>query len=277
MSSLLIEATELEAILDSPTTRVVDLSRHEVHRQYHIPGACLVDYAEIAVSRPPVHGLLPNAAALARLAGRMALTPETHVIAYDDEGGGKAARLLWTLDAMGHHNWSLLNGGLHAWANEGHPMVAGDAPCSASAEVAIDLDSTPLADADYIRQRLHGDLKLLDARTAEEYRGVKRYANQAGHIPGAVNFDWMNAIDQDRNLRLRDRDTLLAALATLGIGTDDEVVVYCQTHHRSSHSYVLLKYLGFAKVRGYPGSWSDWGNRMDLPVATQDPDGGMPG
>ncbi|MDX1513585.1 MAG: rhodanese-like domain-containing protein, partial [Gammaproteobacteria bacterium] len=89
---------------------------------------------------------------------------------------------------------------------------------------------------------------------------------RGGHIPGAVNFNWTDAMDPEAQRRLRPRERLLEDLADLGVTPDREVVTYCQTHRRSSHTYVVLKSLGFERVRGYPGSWSDWGNDPSTPV-----------
>jgi thiosulfate/3-mercaptopyruvate sulfurtransferase len=82
-----------------------------------------------------------------------------------------------------------------------------------------------------------------------------------------VNFDWVNAIDQTRALRLRPAETLRAALADIGLVPDKEVIVYCHTHHRSAHTYMALKSLGYNRIRGYPGSWSEWGNSAETPVS----------
>ena len=83
-----------------------------------------------------------------------------------------------------------------------------------------------------------------------------------------MNLDWTETMDRQRNLRLKPAAELLARLEALGVTPDKQVVTYCQTHHRSSHSYVMLKALGFSRVKGYPGSWSEWGNLADTPIET---------
>ena len=123
------------------------------------------------------------------------------------------------------------------------------------------------ADAGYILARLDDPgTALLDTRTPEEFSGERVRAARGGHIPGAVNFNWVEAMDADHNLRLKPAPVLLESLAALGVTPDKEVIAYCQTHHRSSHTFVVLKWLGFERVRGYPGAWSEWGNREDTPV-----------
>ena len=107
---------------------------------------------------------------------------------------------------------------------------------------------------------------LLDARSTDEYLGSKRFAERGGHIPGAVNLDWMQTMDRNRGLRFKPAEELRTMLTSLGVTPDREVVCYCQSHHRSAHSCMMLKSLGFARVRGYPGAWSDWGNSPDTPI-----------
>jgi len=96
--------------------------------------------------------------------------------------------------------------------------------------------------------------------------GSSVLAARGGHIPGAVNMDWVLAMDKARDLRLRSPEELRRMLERRGVTPDKEVIVYCQTHHRSSHTYVMLKSLGYPRIRGYPGAWSAWGNRRDTPV-----------
>ena len=265
---LILEPEALEERLGEENLIIVDLSGSKVHARYHIPGAVHLGYGEIVARRDPVGGLLPEETQLSQAMSAIGLTPETHVVAYDDEGGGKAARLLWTFDSIGHRAYSLLNGGLHAWANEVHPLTDRPTePRRSDYRARVDPQSTALATCDYILEHLDDpSVALLDARSPEEYRGLRRYSARAGHIPGAVNMDWVNGMDQNRNLRLRDAAALTKELNALGVTPEKTVVTYCQTHHRSAYSYVMLKWLGFPSVKGYAGSWSEWGNRDDTPV-----------
>jgi thiosulfate/3-mercaptopyruvate sulfurtransferase len=261
----LIEPEALLPLLGKPEILVLDLCKDTTYQQLHIPGALHLPYAQIVVSSHPTHGLLPDPDRLEQLFSAYGIGARTHVIAYDDEGGGNACRLLWTLDAMGHGQYSLLNGGLLAWANERHPINRESAVPQPKQFIATP-NPAVVANAEYIRQRLGSDdLALWDARSINEYRGISRFSQYPGHIPGAVNLDWMEVMDRARNLRLKPEHELRELLSALGITPDKEVIAYCQTHHRSSLAWFVLKYLGFAQARGYPGSWSDWGNRDDTP------------
>jgi len=264
---LILEPDTLEPLLGNDDVLVVDLTKPATYAEYHIPGAVYLDYGQIVAMRKPTMGLLPETAVLEHCFSSIGVDDSVHVVAYDDEGGGKAGRLLWTLETMGHNHFSLLNGGLHAWANEGHAMEqAATAPTPKPFRARP--TNTPVADAEYIQQHLgKTGFALLDARSPDEYNGLKRYAEKAGHIPGAVNMDWLLALDQQRNLRLKPETDLRTLLDALGIRDNQQVVTYCHTHHRSSLTYIMLKSLGFEQVKGYPGSWSDWGNRADTPIA----------
>jgi thiosulfate/3-mercaptopyruvate sulfurtransferase len=191
---------------------------------------------------------------------------EAYIVAYDDEGGGRAARLLWSLAACGHERYALLNGGLQAWVNEGHPLEH-RAIAPQPSDYPVNYHPEVVAERDYIMARLgDANTRLLDCRTPKEYQGGEKRAARAGHIRGAINIDWTEAIDTMCNLRLKPRDALLSRLKSVDITADKEVITYCQTHHRSAHTWLMLKYLGFKNVRGYPGSWSEWGNMPDTPI-----------
>lgn len=263
---LIVEPADLEKHLATKDILIVDLCRPETYAQTHVPGAVHLDYAQIVATRPPAMGLLPDAAPLCSVLSSIGMLPEQHVVAYDDEGGGRAARLLWTLDALGHPDFSLLNGGLHAWLNDG--LQTSNAPVRNSPTgYTVKFDYKVVADKSYIMNCLNDPgVIIVDTRTPAEYRGETRRAERAGHIPGAVNFDWLNAIDQSRSVRLKPADELKQRLADLGVTPDKEIITYCQTHHRSAHTYIVLKSLGYPRVRGYPGSWSEWGNSPDTPI-----------
>ena len=265
---LLIEPETLRGNLESENLVVVDLCKETTYRELHIPGSVHLSYASITASRHPVHGLLPEPQHLQQVFSAHGIGNDSHVVAYDDEGGGNASRLLWSLHAMGHASYSLLNGGLHAWANEGNPCSRNaTAPGKASFQAAP--DSGVVASTDHILNRSGApDLALWDARSPNEYRGISRFAQYPGHIPGAINLDWLEVMDRQRNLRLKPEAELRSLLNGLGVTPDKEVITYCQTHHRSSLTWFVLRYLGFERYKGYPGSWSEWGNRDDTPKAT---------
>jgi thiosulfate/3-mercaptopyruvate sulfurtransferase len=92
------------------------------------------------------------------------------------------------------------------------------------------------------------------------------FAKRGGHIPGAVNIEWTDAMDKQHDLRLKPENELRQLLESKGITPDKMIVMHCQTHHRSAHTYILLKSLGYEKIKGYPGSWSDWGNEPNTPI-----------
>lgn len=264
---LLIEPEQLQPYLVDPAVLVVDLGDPAGYAAGHVPGAVHLDYADLVRVEPPAMGLLPDEARLSDALSRIGLTPERHVIACGGEGNGRAGRLLWTLAALGHERASLLDGGIQAWGAAGGLLEAQFRHPSRSAYQARFLNPAAVAEKDYILARLgQPDLVPLDARTPAEYAGLDRRAARGGHIPGAVNLNWTDAMDPQRHLRLQPDPVLRAMLEARGVTPDREVIVYCQTHHRSAHTYWVLRHLGYPRVRGYAGAWSEWGNDPGLPV-----------
>lgn len=262
---LVVEPDELQSALDDDHILLVDLSQAHVYQRAHIPGAAHVDYARIVSAEPPVMGLLPDAARLDTLFSSLGLAQTTHVVAYDNEGGGRASRLLWTLEAAGHVHYSLLNGGFDAWRSGGHPVETQTGGLI-TRPYTVRLNNEAIADKNYILTHLSDPaVCLVDCRSPAEYTGQDLRARRGGHIPGAINIEWTRALDPQRHMRIKPRDELLALYRQAGVTPDKQAITYCQTHHRSALSYIVLKSLGY-RVRGYPGSWSEWGNDPDSPV-----------
>ena len=268
----LVQPEQLRSVLSAPEIILVDLSRPHVYEEVHLPQARHLAPESLMLGRRPFPGMLPPVKQLTEAIASVGINPESHVVAYDDEGGGWAARFLWTLELLGMTSYSYLNGGLITWLAEGFP-VACEQPVVQPAPVLTPepvLNPDFLADAASILAELGStDLVLLDARSPEEYYGHQQYAQRAGHIPGAVNFEWTRALDEERHLRLRPLAQLRQELAQLGVTPDKNVVTYCQAHHRSALSWLLGRLLDFPRIRAYPGSWAEWATLSHAPVATE--------
>jgi thiosulfate/3-mercaptopyruvate sulfurtransferase len=265
---LLIEPETLATALKQPDHQLllVDVCSAEAYAEAHVPGALHVSPAELQAGNKPAVGKLPSNEALQAIFSRLGLSDQHHVVAMDREGGGWAGRLLWTLDVLGHEAYSYLNGGVHAWNAEGLELSS-DVPRVSPVQFEVSINKAPIASAEHIVSRLGDqDFAIWDARSAEEHRGEKVLSQRGGHIPGAVNIDWLELIDRDNNYRLIDLDALQTRLDALGLGAESEIVTHCQSHHRSSLTYLVMKILGYPRVRGYDGSWSEWGNLADTPI-----------
>ena len=260
-----ITAEELSRRTSGGDLLILQVTSAAVFIQARIPGAVHVAAADLVRGHPPAPGELPSEPALTALFRRVGLTPGRTVVTCDDEGGGWAGRLAWTLDVIGHHDWLYLDGGLHAWAASGQPLESGPPSTPMPSDIEIKVDAGPIARIDAVREALgQSDVAIWDCRSAEEYAGIKRTAARNGHMPGAAHLDWLDLIDRRRNMRLiEDLDD---QLSSRGISRDRDVIVHCQTHHRSGLAYMAARLLGFPRIRAYPGSGSEWGNRDDTPI-----------
>lgn len=260
---LVIEPADLASRLDAPQLILVDLTSAARYAQGHIPGARFVAPARTQLGGP-APGLLPAKADLEVLFGELGHNPDAVYVVYDDEGGGWAGRFIWLLDVIGHGNYHYVDGGLHAWLADDLPLSQ-DVPAPAGGPLPLTLHDEPTATREYLQSRLGAaDLAVWDARNPSEYSGQKVLAAKAGHVPGAVNFEWTAGMDPARALRIRT--DMPQILEDLGITKDKEVITHCQTHHRSGFTYLVAKALGYPRVKGYAGSWSEWGNHPDTPV-----------
>ena len=266
MLPLLLEVDELQPRLGDERLLLIDVGSPQNYRNGHIPGALHLQPGLLQCGQAPAPGKLPDVLDLQRLFSVLGLTPESQVVAYDDEGGGWAARLLWTMEVLGHSRYSYLNGGIHAWRGAGLRLESAPNQPRPS-QCTLTIHPQAIAEIEDIQPRLDDPrLKIWDARSAAEYRGERSGSARAGHIPGAINIDWLELIDLGNDARLVELEALQQRLDRLGLSADKEIVTHCQTHHRSSLSWLVMKILGYPSVKGYPGSWGEWGNREDTPI-----------
>ena len=243
----------------------VFVGSYEAFRAGHIEGSAHLPPAALVCGQPPAAGRIADADNLAHVFSEIGLQPGDTVVAYDDEGGGWAGRLIWTLDVIGHRNYRLLDGGIIAWQAAGLPMVSDSTPRPAS-DYSVSIDPQQLVSAESIMEQLADErFAIWDARSAPEHRGEKALAARAGRIPGARNIDWLELMDPQNDLRLKPLPQIRALLEQRGLDPAKRIVTHCQSHHRSGLTYVVGKLLGL-DIRAYDGSWSEWGNRDDTPV-----------
>jgi thiosulfate/3-mercaptopyruvate sulfurtransferase len=268
---LLIDTEQLVPHLGNDKLRIVDLSRASVYDQLHIPHALHLKPRFLVRQDEQATGLLPDVDGLQELIRYLNISPEHHVVVYDDEGGAWAGRLIWNLHCLGFENTSLLNGGIHAWLAAGFPTtsdVEQFEPVSALVQVdQAKIQQYRIEYAELLEKVQSSQVQLWDCRTEDEYTGLRLAARRGGHIPNALHFEWSTALNRENHLRLHPLERTQQRLEQLGFNLNEPVVVYCQSHHRSGLAYILGRLLGW-NIQAYDGAWSEWGNRLDSPIIT---------
>ncbi|QER38250.1 sulfurtransferase [Acinetobacter suaedae] len=268
---LLIEPEQLVPYLGHELIRVVDLSRASVYEQLHIPHAIHLQPKYLVSQQEQANGVLPDTDGLNALIKKLNISPQHHVVVYDDEGGAWAGRLIWNLHCLGFTRTSLINGGIHAWLGAGLPTSAEVERFNPVQElVQVDVNAVQQHRIEYqelLAQVEQGDVQLWDCRSNEEYTGLRLAARRGGHIPNALHFEWSTALNRENHLKLHPLERTQQRLEQLGFNLQQPVVVYCQSHHRSGLAYILARLLDW-QVRAYDGAWSEWGNRLDSPITT---------
>lgn len=257
---------EPEELLDFQHTDllIIDVRPEKEYQQGHIPEAFVLSPGRLVVQQGKASGKLPPASDLQVLFSVLGLKDSTLVVACDDEGGGWAGRLAWTLDMVGHHRWAYLNGGLRAWRGSNLPLTTAVPEArKPNLDFKVVLQSQYRAEFSELKADF-AELTIWDARAGEEYRGEKQTAAHNGHIPGAIHLEWFDLMDRQNNLKLRTDLTHL--LKAQGLDASHAIVTHCHTHHRSGLTYMAGRLLGYQNIRGYDGSWSEWGNQEDAPI-----------
>jgi thiosulfate/3-mercaptopyruvate sulfurtransferase len=275
--STLVETAELAPHLGDPRLVIVDV-RHDLadsafgeaaYAKSHIPGAVFAHVdRDLSAPRSPHSGRhpLPTPEAAAKLFGRLGIGATKQVVAYDQGNGVYASRLWWMLRWLGHDSVAVLDGGFAKWMREGRP-VSTDVPHVAPAKF-VATNVLPTVNATGIAASLprHG-LLLLDARTAERYRGDAEPIDPvAGHIPGALNRPYTRNIHDDGTFR-SPRELRSEFEGMLHGRAPDDLVHYCGSGVTACHNLLAMTIAGYPLTRLYPGSWSEWITDRRRPIA----------
>jgi thiosulfate/3-mercaptopyruvate sulfurtransferase len=262
---LLAETDWLAQHLNDPSIRIVDLRSEDTYRKGHIPGAVHLGWDALKDPDDVVH-VIP-AEKLASAMGQLGISNDTTVVGYDDQGGLGPARLWWVLDYYGHSNSKILNGGWNKWIKEKRPITS-EVPTPSPAQFSPRADSQKICLVEELLLEMKGsNVVIVDARSPAEYSGFDVRAKRGGHIPGTVNIDWLRNVTNDDLKTFKSAPELRKMYEAAGVTPDKDIIVHCHTGVRAAHTVFALTLLGYSQLRNYNGSWQEWGNRPDLPIA----------
>jgi thiosulfate/3-mercaptopyruvate sulfurtransferase len=271
---VLVSTEWLAAHAEDPAVRVaeVDWDPESAYELGHVPSAALVDWKRDI--NDTVRRDILSREQFASLMGRLGVTPRTTLVLYGDMRNWFAAFAFWTFKIHGHADVRLLNGGRRKWFEEARPVTDAVPALRPTAYAAGEPTSGLREYLAGVREIVgRSDHALVDVRSPAEFTGAisapPEYQNEgaqrSGHIPGAVNIPWAQAIQDDDTFKPVEQ--LRELYRRRGITPDRRIVSYCRIGERSSHTWFVLTYLlGYPRVANYDGSWSEWGNSVGVPV-----------
>ena len=247
----------------------VDTAAYE---QGHIAGA--VGWNWQSQLQQPVRRDLASKEEIEELLGGSGVGNDTTVILYGDNNNWFAAWAFWQLKYYGHADVRLMNGGRVKWEAEGRPMTTDVPSYPAASYTASEGDQSIRAYRDQVLSLVNaGSVSLVDVRSPAEFSGEllapanlpQEGSQRGGHIPGAANIPWAQAVDEDGTFK--SADALRELYGGKGIDGSKETIAYCRIGERSSHTwFVLTQLLGIENVRNYDGSWTEWGSIVGAPI-----------
>ena len=209
-----------------------------------------------------------------QLLGSSGIDNKTTVVLYGDNNNWFAAWAFWQMKYYGHNDVKLMNGGRAKWEAEGKPLSTTATNQEARLYIANDPNEEIRAYRDQVLNQVYaGSISLVDVRAPAEYSGEllapenlpQEGSQRGGHIPGAANIPWGQAVAEDGTFK--SADDLQALYGSRGIDGNEETVTYCRIGERSSHTwFVLTQLLGHSNVRNYDGSWTEWGSIVGAPI-----------
>ena len=258
--------------LDNEDVVVVDLRKEEDYAAGHIPGAIQLTPKAVFQQEDEngVAGMLPAAAHIATALSELGIEPSDTVVFYDSNSNLWASRALWAMDVYGHSDSKLIDGSWNYWsANE--LKTSTDVPEITASNYAFTAapDLSIIAGWEEVLESVDDPSSIVcDARSPEEFSGKDVRAAAGGHIPEAGNVNWNRAINEQGEFL--PAAELREIYEGEGIQGDKVVFTLCQTAVRATHSwFVLQELLGYETVKVYDGSWTEWGNRTDVPITTR--------
>ncbi len=261
--------------LDDPQIRIVESNEDPLlYTSGHIPGAVQIDWT-VDLNDQLRRDYLGQDG-FESLMSRNGITPDMTVVFYGDKSNWWACYALWVFQLFGHSKARVMDGGRLKWELEGRDLTRAvpSYPHTTYKAAARD-DSTERAFRDEVLTHIGAGRPLVDVRSPQEFSGELLHmpgspqegALRGGHIPGAKSVPWSRAANPDDGTFL-DADGLRAIYEDeQGLDGSDDIISYCRIGERSSHTWFALKYLlGYGQVRNYDGSWTEWGNLVNVPI-----------
>jgi thiosulfate/3-mercaptopyruvate sulfurtransferase len=271
-SEALVSTEWLAAHLGEPGYRLIEVDVNPaLYGGGHIEGAVGWDWKQDLQDQTVRD--LASREALEKKLGESGVTPDTTVLLYGDNNNWFAAYAYWALKYYGHDKAKLVNGGRVKWEAESRPYTT-DVPQVTPTDYVF--AGEPREDLRAYRDQVRdaiGKVGLVDVRSPGEFSGAllapenlpQEGAQRGGHIPTAVNVPWATAVKEDGTFK--DAGALRELYGGKGITGDRDVIAYCRIGERSAHTwFVLRELLGYANVRNYDGSWTEWGSSIRVPI-----------
>jgi len=259
--------------LNAPKVRLVEVDVDTTaYDSGHIPGA--VGWNWQTQTQDLIRRDIPDQAAFEQLLSQSGIGNDTTVILYGDNNNWFATYAFWLLKIYGHEDVRLIDGGRKKWVDEGRELVTAVPTYPAVNYTASEPNFHIRASRDYVLAGLNDARRgLVDVRSPGEFSGEllappglpQEGSQRGGHIPGAQNIGWGNAVAEDGTFK--SSEDLTQIYGSRGITPDKEIIAYCRIGERSSHTWFVLQYLlGYENVRNYDGSWTEWGSSIGVPI-----------